>query len=85
MSTIETREQETTLLMDAIELCHIDDGSDVRALCGFVDGWAPPCPEYDGEAICPRCGRPTCPRCAQRAALAEQLIRVGFGLDLRAF
>lgn len=57
-----------------IEFCHIsDEGGNL--FCGSQnDDGGPTCyPEYDGEALCPGCGNPTCPRCAQIAALEETL------------
>jgi hypothetical protein len=47
------------------DLCHIADGSGVRAYCGWTtprhpDEWI----IYGDHAICPGCGYPTCPRCA---------------------
>lgn len=45
--------------------CHIGPEGDERCLCGHVSS-DEFCPSYyNGEAICPSCGNPTCPRCAQ--------------------
>lgn len=57
--------------MEEIDFCHIDDGSGKRTYCDAwdvgVDEWCDG--EYDGEAVCPSCGSPTCPRCAQLEAI----------------
>lgn len=56
-----------------MEFCHIDDGSGVSAFCGELIDGEPTCEsEYDGEAICPDCGCPTCPRCAQLSDLEDR-------------
>lgn len=53
------------------ELCHIVDSND-RSYCGYVI-YEPPHGEFGGEAVCPVCGRPTCPRCAQLYSLDDAL------------
>ena len=60
--------------LDDEGVCHIDDGSEKKNLCGrgrggppFHGGW------YDGEAVCPDCGKPTCPDCANLHDLEERL------------
>jgi hypothetical protein len=57
-----------------VQFCHIDDGSLERAYCGDTSAPGCTCPTYRGEAICPDCGAPTCPRCAQLCALEESLL-----------
>lgn len=72
MSTETLASQVPAWLAD-MSFCHIDDGSGVGSLCG-EDGGPPTCEGYyDGEAICPSCGCPTCPRCAQLSALEDAL------------
>lgn len=54
--------------------CHIDDGSDIRFFCGKLNEHGRyTCKPYNGEAICPSCGKPTCPTCAVRGELDERL------------
>jgi hypothetical protein len=57
--------------MTEMGFCHIYSYDDeITALCGFSDGPGQiTCKVYDGEAICPTCGNPTCPRCAQLEAI----------------
>lgn len=58
-----------------MEFCHVGDEGE-PALCGHDDGIgnSNTCgDEYEGEAICPTCGRPTCPRCAQLSDLEGRL------------
>lgn len=60
-----------------MEFCHILVDDDSVHFCGrpVEEGdLPPPCGyDYDGEAICPSCGLPTCPRCAQLSALEDQI------------
>jgi hypothetical protein len=57
------------------KLCHIVlYGGTGKCYCGYNSTEEEHGPEYGGEAICPSCGRPTCPRCAQMAQLEEVLI-----------
>lgn len=57
-----------------MEFCHIDDGTETRSICGHDTTIPITCNTiYDGEAICPDCGLPTCPRCAQLEALEYEL------------
>lgn len=56
-----------------MEFCHIDDGSGEHCYCGAGGTGPSTCEAFDGEAICPQCGLPTCPRCAQLSALEELL------------
>ena len=53
--------------------CHIDDGSDLRTYCGRPEAEGITCAPYNGEAICPSCGLPTCPTCAVMASLNDRL------------
>ena len=58
-----------------MEFCHIDDGSGEHAYCldPSADGEITCDSFYEGAAICPTCGRPTCPRCAQLSALEDEM------------
>lgn len=64
-----------------MEFCHISPEEELdhdAAYCGHIDhiglgGEGTTCGEYLGEAICPWCGNPTCPRCAQLSALVHAL------------
>lgn len=57
-----------------IKLCHIDDGSEMRAYCGAPDAGGPvTCGYWNGEAMCDVCGAPMCPRCVQLDALDDAL------------
>lgn len=64
-------EEQAIVTFRADELCHVcaADGTEI-AFCGYdtshIEGW---CADYDGEAICPSCGCPTCPRCAQLSVM----------------
>lgn len=67
-------EEQATVTFRADELCHVTPRGEEIAYCGYdtshLEGW---CADYGGEAICPSCGYPTCPRCAQLSALADSL------------
>lgn len=55
-----------------MEFCHIENDSGNARLCGpSPDSERTTCKMYEGEAICPTCGLPTCPRCAQLDALED--------------
>ena len=56
-----------------VTLCHIADGGADAYYCGAPASNVGECGEYYGEAICPNCGNPTCPRCAQLDALLDAL------------
>lgn len=63
--------------IDGMKFCHIGATNPQpgdRPLCGApyvtADG---SCGDYEGEAICPTCGNPTCPRCAQLEAFEQEL------------
>lgn len=77
MSQLETTtntERETAPPKDD-GFCHIDDGSAIHYYCGGSNPTPGQftCPPYKGEAICPGCGRPTCPQCAVMADLANRI------------
>jgi hypothetical protein len=55
------------------EFCHIVDASGTTYYCGKPHKRGVTCKKYEGEAICPTCGRPTCPTCAVRSDLAVRL------------
>lgn len=71
----EVKEQTTEVpsWFEDMEFCHITEPNSGNTFCGaggengfdWCEG------EYTGEAICTSCGCPTCPRCAQIAALEE--------------
>lgn len=70
--------EETTQIPEWIkdmEFCHIRTIDQTAWLCGppTTGDKGPTCIDYDGEAICPTCGNPTCPRCAQLEALEVEL------------
>lgn len=52
-----------------MEFCHISPDDGEAAYCGHAMGEQWTCGWYDGEAVCPGCGQPTCPRCAQLEAI----------------
>lgn len=59
-----------------MEFCHVTPWDSDEVYCGDErvsqnDTWCPG--EYNGEAICDACGRPTCPRCAQLSALDDAI------------
>lgn len=56
--------------------CHIVDGSKEKAYCGRTQLGELTCKPYNGEAICPTCGLPTCPTCAVMCSLDERLDEV---------
>lgn len=67
----DVREEEETT--DDGQYCHIVDASMERAFCGKKQVGDVTCKPYNGEAICPSCGLPTCPTCAVRHSLSERL------------
>lgn len=74
MSSVETTTRPIPAWLADMEFCHVDDGSGARAMCGANDDtWEECSADYDGEALCPACGWPTCPRCAQLCGLEELL------------
>lgn len=60
---IEEEVEIRTITIDADSVCHIDDGSGMKALCGCPTPEGLTCPLYSGEALCPGCGLATCPKC----------------------
>jgi hypothetical protein len=55
--------------------CHIVDGSGRRHYCGKLHpSGICTCGEYQGEAVCPTCGKLTCPTCAVMADLDDRLV-----------
>jgi hypothetical protein len=76
---VEEVAQQPPQWMSEIELCHIVANDEPQTFCGLDcgdgnGGGLTPCGYYEGQAICPGCGRPTCPRCAQLASLADRLV-----------
>jgi hypothetical protein len=55
------------------EFCHIRDQSLTRFYCGRPVRGPMNCKVYEGEAICPSCGKPTCPTCAVQSSLNARL------------
>lgn len=55
-------------------LCHIESGDGRTYYCGRGAVGETTCKTYDGEAVCPSCGLPTCPTCAVMSSLNERLI-----------
>ena len=56
------------------EFCHIVDQSLRRYYCGRpCHDRGMKCKVYEGEAICPSCGKPTCPICATQSSLNARL------------
>lgn len=53
--------------------CHIRCGDSSTAYCGHDLGNADTCGLYQGEAICPTCGLPTCSACAVQSSLHERM------------
>lgn len=56
------------------KFCHILDAED-NPYCGFsgVRNGEVSCAPYNGEALCPTCGHPTCPSCAVMSSLNDRL------------
>jgi len=54
--------------------CHIESGDGRTHYCGKPMSGETTCKMYQGEAICPTCGLPTCPTCAVMSSLADRLI-----------
>jgi hypothetical protein len=77
MSITEINPVATPIWLVGMEFCHVMPEKGNIAFCGEACGpETPPCPiPYDGEALCPSCGCPTCPRCAQLEALDNDAIR----------
>ncbi len=69
----EVREEEELETTDDWQYCHIVDGSGEKAYCGRLQLGNLTCKPYNGEAICPSCGLPTCPTCAVMSSLNERL------------
>lgn len=65
----ETRDVDTT----GSEFCHILDASD-KNYCGYVGSTEATCQPYNGEAICPSCGKANCPTCTVMASLNDRLV-----------
>lgn len=74
MSDTDTADVTAPSWLTDIEFCHIDDGTETRALCGAQDHLPITCADYNGEAICPTCGSPTCPQCAVLSDLEDRLV-----------
>jgi hypothetical protein len=70
----DVRERESLPPSDSDKFCHIDCGDHRTAYCGHVHGRIT-CKPYNGEAICPTCGLPTCPTCAVMSGLNIALIK----------
>lgn len=69
----EVEEKPKPYTTDDGEYCHIVDDSGQKAFCGRKQVGDLTCKPYNGEAICPSCGLPTCPTCAVRQSLSERL------------
>jgi hypothetical protein len=64
---------EVTVPTDADRYCHIEY-TNGKTYCGYLPAkTGPTCALYDGEAICPSCGLPTCPTCAVQSDLNARL------------
>lgn len=59
---------------DDLEFCHVLLDDESAHMCGRPYFGEPLCPDFDGEAICPGCGLPTCPRCAVLDDLEDRLV-----------
>lgn len=57
--------------------CHIEVYPGKTTYCGKALNDPGTCQLYRGEALCPTCGRPTCPTCAVMSSLNERLIDDG--------
>lgn len=55
------------------EFCHISMSSGITYCGKRLSGVGVTCKLYEGEAICPTCGKVTCPDCAVRSSLNERL------------
>jgi hypothetical protein len=73
MSAIETTPVGASFDLNSMELCHIGPATSDLSYCGAPWGSPGECGWYRGEAICPSCGNPTCPRCAQLSALEDAI------------
>lgn len=62
------------LVFDPDCLCHVC-GDDDTILCG-APSTGEVCGDYGGEAVCPACGRPTCPTCALLDQMDHELDRM---------
>ncbi len=56
------------------EFCHIESGDGRTYYCGQRARGETTCQMYNGEAVCPTCGLPTCPQCAVMSSLNERLV-----------
>lgn len=56
------------------KFCHIESGDGRTYYCGRRATGETTCQMYDGEAVCPTCGLPTCPQCAVMSSLNERLV-----------
>jgi hypothetical protein len=75
---IEVKDKITEVLewFREMKFCHIhigDHDNNGTAYCGVSGLRNFSCRDYDGEAICPDCGNPTCPRCAQLSELEDRM------------
>ena len=71
---IEVSDLDNVVVDDGEKFCHIDDGSDLRCYCGYINIGPHTCQPYNGEAICPSCGRVNCPTCIEMASLNDRLV-----------
>lgn len=69
----EVREEAVIETTDDGQYCHIVESTGEKAYCGRTQLGDLTCKPYNGEAICPSCGLPTCPSCAVMASLNERL------------
>lgn len=69
---VEVREEQTR--GPGANYCHIRCGDGPTAYCGHSLTGHDTCGLYQGEAICPNCGLPTCQPCAVQSSLHERLI-----------
>jgi len=77
MSETVVKVREIPSWLAEMEFCHLSSDECVTvALCGHVCRSTLPHGEYEGETLCVDCGRPTCPRCAQLAAIEDALDEV---------
>lgn len=69
----DTTQEEELATTDDGKYCHIVDDSGLVAYCGVKQVGDLTCRPYNGEAICPSCGLPTCPDCAVMQSLSDRL------------
>lgn len=79
---VQTPKEIPAWLADMDFCCIYISDTDERNLCGSpITGKGSHATEYDGEAICSECGKPTCPRCAQLSALEDAFEVAGEGAE----